>query len=90
MTTQDYSDAYEDDSENVRGWPAQDAQEPPDYAAPLIQERNNTKAALARVTALVYEWRISEPRIGTHWNGCHKIHTDCLVLAIRETIEVES
>jgi hypothetical protein len=29
MTTRDYADAYEDDSENTRGWPAQDAQEPP-------------------------------------------------------------
>jgi len=28
MTTQDYSDAYEDDSENVRGWEAQDKLEP--------------------------------------------------------------
>jgi hypothetical protein len=29
MTTRDYADAYADDSENVRGWPAQDAQMPP-------------------------------------------------------------
>ena len=29
MTTRDYSEAYADDSENVRGWAAQDAQEPP-------------------------------------------------------------
>jgi len=29
MTTRDYSEAYDDDSENVRNWPAQDAQEPP-------------------------------------------------------------
>jgi hypothetical protein len=29
MTTQDYAEAYEDDSENVRGWPQQDTQEPP-------------------------------------------------------------
>jgi len=29
MTTRDYADAYADDSENVRGWPQQDAQMPP-------------------------------------------------------------
>jgi len=28
MTTRDYAEAYEDDSENVRGWPAQDKLEP--------------------------------------------------------------
>jgi hypothetical protein len=29
MTTQDYAEAYEGDSENVRSWAPQDAQEPP-------------------------------------------------------------
>ena len=28
MTTRDYAEAYEDDSDNVRAWTAQDAQEP--------------------------------------------------------------
>jgi hypothetical protein len=28
MTTQEYQEAYDDDSDQVRGWPAQDAQEP--------------------------------------------------------------
>jgi hypothetical protein len=38
MTTRDYSDAYEDDSENVRSWPAQDAQEPDEWAsAPVVK-----------------------------------------------------
>ena len=28
MTTRDYAEAYEDDSDNTRAWTAQDAQEP--------------------------------------------------------------
>jgi hypothetical protein len=34
MTTRDYADAYDDDSENVRSWAAQDAQEPEQEEAP--------------------------------------------------------
>ena len=30
MTTREYQEAYDDDSDRVRSWPAQDAQEPPD------------------------------------------------------------
>ena len=29
MTTRDYAEAYDDDSDQVRGWAAQDAEEPP-------------------------------------------------------------
>ena len=34
MTTRDYADAYADDSENVRTWPALDTQEPEPEPAP--------------------------------------------------------
>ena len=48
MTTQDYADAYEDDSENVRSWPAQDTQEPePDPAPCNCPEHLAYRAALA-------------------------------------------
>jgi hypothetical protein len=41
---------------------------------------------LQNVRTLVSKWRISEPRIGTHWKGCDMVHTDCLVLAIRDAL----
>jgi len=42
---------------------------------------------IERAKALANTWNISTPRIGTHWDGCHRVHTDCLVLAIRAVLE---
>jgi hypothetical protein len=59
MTTQDYADAYEDDSENVRSWPAQDAQEPDvertvDY---LAHQNGVLSAENTQLTAEVERYR---------------------------------
>jgi chromosome segregation ATPase len=60
MTTRDYAEAFEDDSENVRGWPAQDAQEPPeglsesgfeDLCMQLMQELSAQTAKCERLSA---------------------------------------
>ena len=53
----------------------------------MTAERDEALATLERVKAIVYTWKISSPRIGTHWEGCDKVHSDCMVLAINAALE---
>jgi len=58
-----------------------------EYLAMVEGQRARALVTIERVKAIVYTWKISSPRIGTHWEGCHKIHSDCMVLAIRAALE---
>jgi hypothetical protein len=44
---------------------------------------NAARATIAHVKELADEWAIVPNDGGTHWTGCHLVHADCFVLAIR-------
>jgi hypothetical protein len=47
-------------------------------------------ATLARASALTWEWRLTFPVVGTHWEGCHTVHVDCFNIRLRQTIDGKS
>jgi len=56
--------------------------------AELTAERDEARAAIARVQALTDEWQMGPGRDRTHAPGlCHRWHPDCLVMTIRAALE---
>jgi len=65
-----------------------------DYAVKAISERDKALRTIAErddtiafVTALAYAWAPFKDDGGTHWAGCHLVHADCFVYAIRAAME---
>lgn len=59
------------------------------WNARLTTERGDALATIERVRALVAEAIADDgqERLGTHWDGCHKVHHDCLGVAIRAALD---
>lgn len=55
----------------------------------LQAERDEARATIERVRALAYEWAPFKDDGHTHWVGCHLVHPDCFVLAIRAALDVD-
>jgi hypothetical protein len=53
------------------------------YAA----ERDDARATVERVKALAYAWAPFKDDGHPHWTGCHLVHADCFIHALRAALE---
>jgi hypothetical protein len=61
------------------------------HAQESTDARYAAEATIERVKALAYAWAPFKDDPGkTHWAGCHLVHADCFIYAIRAALEART